>query len=168
MVDQPTVSLAGCQRQLAAVWYLLPLPAMIALIAQTQQGVYEKHEAELWGWALPNFMPTLLLITGVVIVEQVQSMAGTHRDREVSTFARNATAGLSVFYLLVFSYVVFDSRAAGYSLASMQRSSVFLGPIQGLVGAALGVFFGTAKEVHADPAGTTLRPGPAQKRATDE
>ncbi len=153
-----------CQRQLATVWYGLSAPAIIILILQSQNNAYPGKETELWGWALPTVMPTLLLITGSVVVDEIQAALKVKKSRYVPTFSRNVALGLSIFYLVIVNYIVFDSRRQGYSIAAMQKSNIFLGPIQGLVGAALAIFFGTAdsKMDHPSdpPAGV---PQPAQK-----
>lgn len=140
------VPMMQCQRRLALVWYLLSAPAFILLILQTLSGVWASKETQLWGWALPTMMPTLLLVTGIVVVDAVQAMNQGKLARTVPVFARDVTIGLSTFYLILVNVVIVFTRRTGYSLDALQRSSAFLGPVQGLVGLALAVFFGTAKE----------------------
>jgi uncharacterized membrane protein YeiB len=142
-----TVTVRASQRWMALVWYLMVLPFLTALIAQTMGGAFDNRDTEMWGWALPTFMPTLALITGVVVVEEVRAQGKNRRTRTVPIFAQNVTLGLSVFYLLLLNYVVFSSRANGYSIQALQRSNVFLGSIQAIVGLALAVFFGSASDV---------------------
>jgi hypothetical protein len=138
------ISMTKSQRQLATLWYAMALPAFVVLMINQVNGGFDSRETELWGWMLPTVLPTLLLITGSVVVDAVQQQ--TKRTRLVPRFARNVTIGLSVFYLLAVNYVIIHSCVAGRSLVAMQKSSVFLGPIQGLVGVALAVFFGTSSD----------------------
>lgn len=156
------VGVTQCQRQLATIWYVLSAPAIVVLILQSQNNVYAGKDAELWGWALPTVMPTLLLITGAVVVDEIQAALKVKRSRYVPVFSRNVAIGLSVFYLLIVNYVVFHSRATGFSLSTMQKSNLFLGPIQGLVGIALAIFFGTSEsngKEAVDPQTTASRSG---------
>jgi len=82
-------------------------------------------------------MPTLSLIVGAVAYEARHQQTAT-----VSHLAFRISFWLSVVYLALVLTVFLGQPFSGMTpLGLMQVSNLFLGPIQGLLGLALGVFF---------------------------
>jgi hypothetical protein len=51
--------------RLAAIWFCASAVIFLILIIQSTGGVYDEQVQTAWGWALPNFLPTLAFMTSV-------------------------------------------------------------------------------------------------------
>jgi hypothetical protein len=138
------VPLAACQRRLAVALYAGAAPVFLVVFVQTLRDVYGERTQEVWAWLLPTILPTLLLITGVVAAQALRP-----RDPHAPTVDRffyRLTLGITIAYLLLVNAVFFLRPFSPLSpLGLLQRASLFLGPLQGLLDAALGVFFSSPK-----------------------
>jgi hypothetical protein len=140
------ISLAVAQPRLAVVWFSGGGFILLLVIIQSLMGKYEGKTDEAWSWLLPTLMPTLSLIIGVLA-------AGAKRENPpeetVTRFIFNLSFWLSFTYLLLVALTIlvspFTAENVKESLELMHRSNLWLGPLQGLVGAALGVFFVSKK-----------------------
>ena len=136
------ISLAVAQPRLAVVWFSGGGFILLLVIIQSLMGKYEGKTDEAWSWLLPSIMPTLSLIIGVLV-------AGAKRENQpeetVTRFVFNLSFWLSLTYLLLVALTIlispFIAKTVEEALELMHRSNLWLGPLQGLVGAALGVFF---------------------------
>ena len=102
-----------------------------------------------WGWALPNFLPTLALMISVFAADALEPVP------ESATYVRKnffyLAAGLSTFYaaatlisLLAQPIValVFDTPdLVATRLELLEMSNLWLAPLQGLSIGSLGVLF---------------------------
>ncbi len=140
MDNLPTIPLEKVQARLAALWLAGSGAIVLLLIAFSIIGeTFEGHVQELWNWALPNFLPTLSLMISVLAAEAFKSTTSSNRVRR--SFANIAT-WLSLFYLLLAPLTLLVhpfSRLEALELLSI--SNFWLGPLQGLVDAALAVVF---------------------------
>ena len=133
------ISTRTCKRRLAILWFVVGVVLFILLVLQSVFGKYGAQAEDAWGWFLPTVMPTLSLITGVLILDMTS--AG-QTDKEVDRFAFRVTFGLSAFYLaLVALTPLVQPFTSLPALDLMKRSNLWLGPLQGLVAAALAAFF---------------------------
>jgi hypothetical protein len=146
--DMPLIQ---CQRRLLLVWYTGAAPAFLVLSIQTQLNFYEglgQNPNEVWGWFLPTLMPTLLLVTGVVAA---QARKPSPQEQTVERYYFHLSFGLSVFYLAMVNLIllamplIMQGQDLPPIIGYLTKSSLFLGPIQGLVGAAMGAVFTSAK-----------------------
>lgn len=128
---------------IGSVWLLGGLGFYALMIYQSSIGRYEPDTEKAWAWALPVIMPTLLLIVAVLASEAVQSKKGNvNDDKKVSVFFFCWTLILSVFYIVVVSFTALRPILVNdNSLILMERSQLWLGPFQGLVAGAFGVFY---------------------------
>ena len=128
-----------CRIWLARVWFSGAGLVFIILVVQSMMGsVYGDKVEEAWGWFLPTIMPTLSMIIGVLVLS-VQSKVP---DRQVDKFVFDLTIWLSAIYLTAVAATIFAQPVVKASpLELMTRSNLWLGPMQGLVAAALGAFF---------------------------
>ena len=128
-----------CKRRLATVWFVLGGVIFLLLVIQTVMGYYGQRATDAWGWFLPNVMPTLSLIVGVLVLDQ---MGGGVKTRTADAFLYRLALGLSCAYLLlILLSILIQSFAPLPPLELMQQSNLWLGPLQGLVAGALGAFF---------------------------
>jgi hypothetical protein len=137
---ETAVPIAYCKRQLALIWFIGGGILFAIVLMQTLLERYGSAANQAWGWLLPSVLPTLSLIIGQLVFDAVQ---GGNRGRTVDRFLFRLTAMLSSVYLLAVLMVILMApflRESG-PLQLMAESNVWLGPVQGLVSAALGAFF---------------------------
>lgn len=135
------VPVSNCQRILAGVWFGGAGLAFVVLLVQTLRGVYGGQTQRAWGWFLPTVLPTLSLIAGVVASDALASA----KETTVSSLVYNLSLWLSVFYVLLVLTTFVVQPFSSTPIAVMETSHLWLGPVQGLVGSVLGVFFVSRK-----------------------
>ena len=135
--------------RLAFLWFPMCGIFFLLMVLQTLLGAFGDRANEAWGWALPNFLPTLALMVSVfaatALQDSVRSVTVVH-----SSFFK-LSFGLSAFYIIILFLIlivpafrgVFDDIPPTPSerLRNMELSNLFLGPLQSLVVAALGALF---------------------------
>jgi len=133
------LTIKQCRRRLAVIWFIGSAILFLLLIAQTIFKHYGDRATAVWSWFLPMIMPTLSLIIGVLVWDAQDKAPGRgHADR----FLYRLAAILSASYLLILSLTFFLSPFVPWTpLELMAQSSLYMGPFQGLVAAALGAFF---------------------------
>jgi hypothetical protein len=157
-----TLDLRVARSRLALVWFPLSGAIFLLLVVQTTfANTYAGQDQAVWGWALPNFMPTLALTGSVFAANALEA-----RNREkavVRMFFFRLAFGLSVFYFVVLFMVLLgpafaqvvtgDAATVEDRLSVMERSSVFLGPLQSLVVLVIGALFFLKEEKGGGNAG---------------
>ncbi len=145
-----SLQMATCKRRLAALWFGGAATLFLLLIVQSTLGRYADRTSDAWSWFLPTIMPTLSLIIGVLVIDAVGRSVAANADR----FLFRLTLGISTCYLLaVLLVIVMQPFSELEPIDLMNQSNLWLGPLQGLVAAALGAFFVKAPESSssADP-----------------
>jgi hypothetical protein len=129
----------ACKRKLAILWFSSAGVMLITFVLQTIFGHYGTHSDDAWAWLLPTIMPTLSLIIAVLVAEAVGK---SDEDRTSDRFMFHLAFILSAGYLVMVALTVFlQPFAENPPVETFKQSSLWLGPVQGLVTAALGVFF---------------------------
>jgi hypothetical protein len=146
---ESALPIAYCKRQLARIWFLGGGIVFFIVLVQSLLDRYGEEVNQAWGWLLPTVLPTLSLIIGQLVFDAVQ---GTYAERVIDRFLFRLTVALSSFYLLAVLLVLLAAPLTSIEpIQLMHRSNVWLGPLQGLVAAAMGAFFvKAAKEGHYD------------------
>lgn len=138
------ISVPSCQRRLATVWFLGGGVVFAILVIQTLNQHYGDQARDAWGWFLPTVMPILTLIVSATAVTKAESQATVDRSVFYISF------GLSLFYLLLvigtIAYQIFTTLKPSEMIDLMKTSNLWLGPVQGLLGISLGVFFGKRED----------------------
>ncbi|UCC72542.1 MAG: hypothetical protein JSV86_19620 [Gemmatimonadota bacterium] len=152
MTTSQRVPVAICQRRLATVWFSAGAVLFLLLAVQSLLGKYGDETTKAWSWLLPTIVPTLSLIIGAVAYQAKKAQSEATVDR----FAYRLSLWLSVFYLVLVLATVIVPAVRSYPsaadmLGTMEMSNLFLGPVQGLVGIALGVFFVSRETVPRGP-----------------
>ena len=130
-----------CQQRLAVVWFLGSALVLILMLGQTIGGKYGTQYPKAWSWFLPTVLPTLSLIVGALAHDARRQTAAT-----VNRFAYQMSLALSLFYLLlVVGTILLQPLAMMNPLELLSTSHLWLGPLQGLIGISLGVFFGSRR-----------------------
>ena len=146
--------LSNCKRNLAILWFLSSGLLFFIIFLQTIFGKYQDHESEVWSWTLQTFMPTISLIISVFIVDAFRT---SKEEKQVDSFFYRLAFALSLCYLiLAILTILLQPFATTFGnvtpLELIKKSGLWLGPLQGLVGASLGVFF--LKSAHDDKKNT--------------
>lgn len=135
------ISMKVCRRHLAVLWFGIGLALFVVLVLQSVFDRFGDRAEDAWSWFLPSVMPTLSLIVGVLVLD-VASRSDGYADKMIDPFFFWLTFLLSAVYLLLVAATLFLQPFTGVPLLDlMKQSNLWLGPLQGLVAAALGVFF---------------------------
>jgi nitric oxide reductase large subunit len=147
------MSLDVARWRLAVAWFCIGGAVFVVLVGQSMLGVYENRVQSAWGWALPNFIPTLALMISVFAADALKpyQMARTPKVRE--PFFK-LSMGLSIFYLVILLSTIllqpivltFRGDPKFTQIDMLQMSNLWLAPLQGLVVASLGVLFFLTQE----------------------
>lgn len=134
-----TLSMVTAKRRLSVVWFTGAAVLFLLMIGQTVLDHYGPDVEEAWGWLLPAILPTLSLIIGVLVMD---ALGKSVKAASVDDFMFWTAFGLSVFYLLMVVLAILLQPVSKLEpLTLLQRSNLWLGPMQGLVSAALAAFF---------------------------
>jgi hypothetical protein len=156
----PMLPLEKARWRLAAVWFIGAGIIAIILALQSLFDVYGSRVQEVFGWLLPNVVPTLSLMMGVFAAVALVQDAETDA-MEVRTPFFWLALGLSTFHLICLLLVICVqpllpshtlSNGEPDTMRSFVVSNLFLGPLQGLVAAALGALFFSKSARKADAA----------------
>ena len=133
------MTVGAARRRLAVIWFAGAGALFLILFLQSVFGLYGDRLDEAWRWFLPNVLPTLTLMVSVFVAE-VRS--GEPASRETDRFFYRLALTLSVAYLAVVALTLLLSRVSAYPpLELLSLSNLWLGPLQGVAGGALGAFF---------------------------
>jgi hypothetical protein len=131
--------LLTCQRNLLLLWIAGSLPVVIVMFIQTLNDYYGDANQEAWGWLLSALMPTLSLVVGSYVAVQRGSQSDT---KTVDSLVFWLATLFSILFLCVVNGAVFYLPFGKTSpIATMHRTNLLLGALQGVVGTCLGVFF---------------------------
>lgn len=133
------ISMVESKKSLAKIWFVGAGFLFMLFFFQQIGGKYGKNADDAWSWLLPNIMPTLSLIIGILIKDASRKESDTTVDR----FLFRLSYGLSICYIAMIILMIMLSPTN--PLEMMRQSKLFLGPLQGLVSATLGAFFITKK-----------------------
>ena len=131
------LSMAVCKRRLAVVWFVFSAIIVSLLVVQTLGGHYGEYIENVWSWFIPLILPTLMLMIGTFTVD-----VSKDENVNVSKFYYKLSLYLSYFYLaLLLLTILVQPFLNAPPKDVLQMSNFWLGPVQGLVAAALGMFF---------------------------
>ena len=141
------MDLKQAEWRLAWVWLGLGGLLLLVLVGQSLVGFYQTRVADAWGWFLPTVMPTLSLIIGVLAAE---GLARDRKPRTIEPRLVHLATGLSVVYLLLVATSIVSAALLAHRTPPVEilnRSDLWLGPVQGLVAGTLGVIFRRSEPV---------------------
>ncbi|HWJ37609.1 MAG TPA: hypothetical protein VNR86_02465 [Sphingomicrobium sp.] len=141
------VSLEDARWALGKIWFIGAALIAALLIFQSLAGVYEGRTQAVWGWALPNIMPTLSLMIGVFAAAALQDHVESDSMHVRRPFFRLAM-GMSAFHLIVVAATIIAQPFLGTIAGSQANpmtlfdmSNIWLGVLQGMVAAIIGALF---------------------------
>jgi len=132
------------QQKLARLWFLLSGLLLIIMLVQILSGKYSNYYLDAGSWFSQTVIPTLSVITTALVYTNIKREKFI--NRKVDEFYYKAVRNISIFYfLLIFLIIAMQSTAyktIGLNgLELLQTSSFFLGLLQGLLNAFIGIFF---------------------------
>jgi hypothetical protein len=138
------LKMTNAKQKIATLWFSGSGVLFFLVFSQTAMGRYGQRAGEVWAFLLPTIMPTLSLVIGVLVMDQLGKGVKTEW---VTRFLYRLTIGISSAYLLAVGMVfIFQLISPVSPFDLMSQASIFLGPFQGLVAAALGAFFVVAPD----------------------
>lgn len=155
-----TIAKSRARQNLARLWLSAAALVFVLLLVQSLRGVYPDLSAS-WGWFSSMVLPAPALILGVLVNEAAR---GRPAPARVDRFVYHVTFGLSGLYLAAVLLTLLWGPLTGDALSLLVTSNTYLGILQSLVAAALGVFF-AAKPAEDDAAGDAQPPVPARPAA---
>lgn len=152
------IELERARWRLAVIWFPSAAVIFLILVAQSMGGAHSGELQRLWGWALPNFLPTIALMLSVFAAEALKPHeTGTiYVRRNYCTLA----IWISAFYLFVLLISILAVPLVRFFVESareldrmkmLEDSNLWLGPLQGLTVVALGILFFLKEEVRNEP-----------------
>jgi hypothetical protein len=109
----------------------------------TLQSIFGRYGAELqsvWSWFLPNIVPNISLMIGVLGASALTSQRG--REKTVRRSFFNVARALSLFYLLLLLLTILLEPLTGTPALDLYASSNYwLSPLQGITSGAIGILF---------------------------
>ena len=132
-----TLAKKKCQERLALLWLTGSGFTLLLLVVATIGGRYGNNPRKPWEWFMPTVVPTLALIVAVLVYES-QTQAAKNAKR-IDGFIYGLSFWLSFAYLMLVAMTILLQPFSNEPL--MELSHLFLAPLQGLVGASLGIFF---------------------------
>jgi hypothetical protein len=129
------------RKRIALIWYGGGGFVFLFVVAQTILGRNAEISDQIWSWLLPAIMPSLSLITGVLVVKKASTEINASGERP-DPFVFRLACILSVIYLLIILSIFLSQPFDEENFVNLlKKSSMWLAPLQGLVTASLGAFF---------------------------
>jgi len=107
------ISTKMCRRRLAILWFGFGFVLFIGLVLQSVFDRYGDWVEDAWSWFLPNIVPTLSLIVGVLVLDV---MSGRDAEKKVDSFFFWLAFLLSAVYLVLVSATLFLQPFTGVPL----------------------------------------------------
>jgi hypothetical protein len=127
------------QKRIAILWFTMGGFLILMLITMILFGKFEDKSGEAWGWFLPTILPTFSLITCVFIHDFNNSAV---KSMQIKRFYFYLSFFLSLSYIIVLYLIICSPLYSSNTiLENMKTSNIFLGAIQTVVTASLGLFF---------------------------
>ncbi len=138
------ISISICKKRLATTWFVGAGILFLLFFIQSVLGRFSDRIMDAWGWFLPNLVPTLSLMIGVLVAETIKD---NQNNKEIDPFIFKLALALSYAYFIILSSTILLKPFNNSPLIEyLNTSNLWLAPLQGLATAALGVFFVNAEK----------------------
>jgi len=142
MGDSQSKTLIGgheARRHLAVLWVFGALVLVVLVAAQSVFGAYRDKTADAWAWLVPTFLPTVMLVVGVLAA---QAGGKVSLPATVDGFFYRLTFLASLVYVLFVAATILVAPLSRWTpLELMKLSNFWLSPVQSVVSACIAVFF---------------------------
>jgi hypothetical protein len=128
---------------LATAWLLGALPSFALVVVRTMSHAWNQDVQYVWEWFVPALFPTLSLVITSMAAAAFEPTAPA-KELQPRAFFFRLTLGVSALYLMALTAIVLVAARA-QTIDVIRSSAVYLGALQTLCTATLGVFFSTRK-----------------------
>jgi hypothetical protein len=152
------IAIRECRKRITIMWFLLGGLAFALMILYSFGGSLDNKVVQAWGWFLAATTPTMSIIAANIAVDATDPNS---TGDMVDAFYYRLSMGVSVVYLVTILLTLVCWRMTGYQspFEVMALSSIWIGPMQGIVASILSIFF---KKAGKSTRGTAKRrPGEA-------
>jgi hypothetical protein len=132
-----TLPLERARSRLSAVWFIGSGVTFFLLMIQSLVGKFGSDTQQVWSWFVPSVVPTLSLMISVL---GASAMGHAEKRRVQFGFYRIAL-WLTISYLIVLFATLLAASARPPAIDTLLLSNAWLGPLQGLVVAAIAFLF---------------------------
>lgn len=131
------LTVGKCQLVLTLLWWGWGVLLILALAVLSSQPKIFSDASAAWGWFLPNLTPTMMLVGAAAYTKQKTS------DLRAETIGPLFLISLlvSIVYLLLLTGSIVGVLFSSQPIDWLGKSSLWLGPMQGLAASSLGAFF---------------------------
>jgi hypothetical protein len=156
--------LKQCRKRIAAMWFSIAGLCFVIMVAQSLLGAYRNTALQAWGWFLANTMPTSSIVVSHLVSDAKERSHAGAPGHMIDAFYYKLSMILSSFYLVLILVTLLGWRLTAYQdpYDVMALSSVWIGPVQGVVASTITIFFkeGSKATTHSDR--TQLSPSNGQ------
>lgn len=133
------IPLEHARNVLATTWFIGSGIPFTILAIQSLLGKYGDLVQQVWAWFIPTVFPTTALMLGVIGATALQE---GYDQRTVKSYFFRLSRGFAVFYLFaLLAILLVEPFATRHGMDLYTMANYFLGPLQGLVVAAVTVLF---------------------------
>ncbi|XZF16608.1 hypothetical protein ACTHGU_10770 [Chitinophagaceae bacterium MMS25-I14] len=133
------ISYKKAQKRLSVTWFIVSALLFLFVLMQSLFGKFENDDKLAWGWLMTAILPTLSLMISVFVAD---INGNPNDDHEVDSFYYRLCMGISAaYFILLWIVLLLEPLTSQTIIDIMKGSSLYLGPVQGLVSAAIGLFF---------------------------
>jgi hypothetical protein len=146
---QRRVTLEEARSRLSTVWFAGSGLVFVLLMVESLFGKYGTDTQQVWAWYIPCVVPTLSLMVSVLGAGALGS--GDRRYLRYNFFT--LTWWLSLSYIVVLLLTVIAASVRVPAVDVLVLSNSWLGPLQGVVVAAIGYIFISKHALDVNAAG---------------
>lgn len=135
-----TIEFRSAQKRIATTWFIGGGILFLIFVLQSVLGKYGDDTEKAWNWLLPAIMPTISLITAVLVTELSSPNTGKMSDKFLYRLAIiSSSIYIGILYLVVFLSPFIEGDKT--PLEILETSQLWVAPLQGVVAAILGAYF---------------------------
>src|ERR1051326_4090724 len=97
------VPLEQARAKLAGIWFIGSGAVFIILVVQSILGKFGGRLQEVWAWFVPNVLPTLALMLGIL---GANALTAAQDKRQVKEFFFKLSKYLSIFYVAILALTI--------------------------------------------------------------
>ncbi len=131
------ISYRGAQKKLAICWFIFASIFFLVVVLQTLFGKFGDNVSDVWSWLQSALVPSLSLMITIFVTN-----INTEDDHQVDVFYFRLTFWISFVYLMILlAHILIEPFSSKTEIQIIKQSKVYIGTIQGIVSASLGLFF---------------------------
>lgn len=131
------ISIKESRKRIFRLWAISSVGLLLIVLVQSFLGKFNGEDVKIFSWLFPNVVPTLTLMLAIF----KSDLSGSEDGSIDPTYYSSVLYG-TIFYFFVLYMIIFIQPLTGDSLIELtQKSGIYLGPIQGVIAALIGLLF---------------------------